>query len=159
MSLKKLRESSFRLPLVFLTLHLITYSSFFYLMGRQHHELWMRGVTFILWIVMLPTIYLPNFAGWFLIFSSIRKESTRKTIAVYVSALMVEHLQMVIDVMGEFDGGSPKAKYFIMFSRLDFIDGNSRHILNVSIICAVVHLVVGRYALGRGDNAIVGRGL
>ena len=119
----------------------------------------MRGVPFILWIVLLPTIYLPNFAGWFLVFSSFKKKITRKTIAVYVSALLAEHLQMVIDVMGEFDGGSPKAKYFIVFSRLDFTEGNTRHILNISIICAVVHLVFSKYSLGRGENANMGRGL
>ncbi len=145
--------------LIFIVLHLLTYSSYFFLIGLQHHELWMRGIPFILWPVLLPTIYLPNFAGWFLIFSSFKKKITRKTVGVYVSAVMLEHLQMVIDVMGDFDEGAPKAKYFVIFSRLDFIDGSTRHILNISIVCAVIHLVFSKYALGRSDNASLGRSL
>lgn len=148
MKLTQFRKSPFYFPLTVTLLHVLTYLPFFLSLNLQIHESWLYGIPFVPWLILLPK-YFPNFLGWFLLFHFSKKKYSRKIIIFYLMAIIFEYFIMSFDVMGEFDGNIPKARYFFFFSRLDFPSGHLRYIVNVSIIGAIIHWIKSWYASRR----------
>lgn len=144
MNLIQFRESPFCFPLTVLLLHVLTYSLFFLSLNLENHQSWLYGIPFVPWLILLPK-YFPNFLGLFLLFHFFKKKFSRKIIAFYLMAIVIEHFIMSFDVMGEFDGDIPKARYFFFFSKLDFPSSHFRYIVNLSVIGAIIHLIKNRY--------------
>lgn len=148
MNLTQFRESPFYFPLTVLLLHVLTYYLFFLSLNLQDHESWLYGIQFVPWLILLPKCF-PNFLVWFLLFHFFKKRISRKVVLFYLMAIVFEHFIMSFDVMGEFDGNIPKARYFFFFSRLDFPSGHFRHIVNISVMGAIIHSIKAWYVSRR----------
>lgn len=151
-------NNPYTFSLSFILLHALTYALYFKRLNSLEIDTWING-SFVspLALVILPKTNIPNLAGIFLILYYIAFKDFRKKVLITLTTLFLEHSIISFDIMGEFDSDIPKAYYYLLYSKLDFVSDNYRIGINFSIILSILFFIQAYYL--RKKNVGLGRNL
>ncbi len=136
------KNSSYFFPLVFIILHILTRSIYFYACNSKIQEDWIPANIFLS-ILIIPNSFIPNFLGLFLIWSLLTKKINRLLLCLYASFLLFEGFLLLVDIMAESipETAAPQAYYYFLLSFMKYSSGQTRFVPNISIYLASIHIL------------------
>ena len=143
--LKAFENKTYFFPISFLILHVLSYATYFFLENTFSSGPWFTNErSDIINLLFFRSVYLPNFAGIFIVYYLVYKKRYFKTAFIYFFSLYCEQFLISADYIGSFDDYSlANADYQLLLTDLTISEmeiGNN--VIHFSLFTVFAHIGV-----------------